>query len=110
MMMTSQQVLSVYEEMVVLTEQMVGAASASDWERLAVLEQRCAAHVKTLKENEPAAVLKGPSRLKKIEFLKKLLADDRKIRDLTMPWMAHLSALINSSGVERRLATAYGAV
>ena len=36
-------------------------------------------------------------------------ADDRKIRDLTMPWMAQLSAMMSNAGTERRLANAYGA-
>jgi flagellar protein FliT len=39
-----------------------------------------------------------------------MLDDDRRIRDLTMPWMARLSALIKNSGNERRLAHAYGGV
>lgn len=107
-MMTSQEVLAVYEAMVELTEQMVAAAASADWDRLVLLEQRCAAHVQQLRESEPALAMQGPSRQKKVEIIKKLLADDRKIRDLTMPWMAHLSALINSTGAERRLASAYG--
>lgn len=39
-----------------------------------------------------------------------MLSADRKIRDLTMPWMTQLSALINNTGTERRLANAYGSV
>lgn len=108
MIMNSQEVLSVYEAMVDLTEQMVAAASSNDWDRLVALENRCSAHVQTLKDNEAVVALNGPSRLKKVEIIKKMLADDRKIRDLTMPWMAQLSALINSTGTQRRLASAYG--
>jgi flagellar protein FliT len=37
-----------------------------------------------------------------------MLADDRKIRDLTTPWMGRLSAMINNTATERRLARAYG--
>lgn len=107
-MMNSQEVLSIYEAMGELTAQMVQAAGAGDWEELVLLEQRCAAHVRALKENEPALPMQGQSRLKKVQMIKKLLDDDRKIRDLTMPWMAQLSAMINSSGTERRLASAYG--
>lgn len=43
-----------------------------------------------------------------VALIKQILEDDRKIRDLTMPWMAQLSKLINSTGTERRLANAYG--
>ena len=107
-MMTSQEVLSVYEAMVELTGQMLQAAGGNDWGRLIELEKRCAAHVQTLQDNGPALAMQGPGRDKKIEILKQLLSDDRRIRDLTMPWMAQLSALISSSGTERRLASAYG--
>lgn len=106
-MMTSQEILGVYEALVALTEQMVAAAGAGDWERLALLETRCAAHVACLKEADTAP-LQGPSRQKKAAIIKQLLADDRKIRDLTTPWMAQLSAMISSAGAERRLAGAYG--
>lgn len=109
-MMTSQEVLSLYESMVGLTEQMVAAASDSDWDRLVELETRCARCVETLRENEAATALPPDSRLRKVEYIKRLLADDRKIRDLTMPWMAQLSNMINSTGAQRRLSSAYGAV
>ena len=109
-MMTSQEVLSTYEAMVGLTEQMVDAASDGDWDRLVELEARCTACVDTLRQNEAAIALNPDSRQRKVEYIKRLLADDRKIRDLTMPWMAHLSALINNTGTQRRLSSTYGAV
>ena len=108
MQMTSQQVVSTYETMVLLTEQMVDAASASDWDRLVLLEQQCAAHVRTLRDNEAPVALVGASRARKVDAIRKMLADDRKIRDITMPWMAKLTAMINNTGAERRLARAYG--
>ena len=108
MMMTSQQVLAAYEAMADITEQMVHAASASDWDRLVLLEQQCAAHVRQLKDSEAPLALTGANREKKVDAIRKMLDDDRKIRDLTVPWMARLSALISSNGAERRLAGAYG--
>ena len=108
-MMTNQQVVSTYEAMVTITGQMLDAATASDWERLAELEKQCAAHVRVLKASEPAQPLVGEPRTRKIEAIRKMLADDRKIRDLTMPWMAQLSAMLGNAGAERRLARAYGA-
>ena len=106
-MMTNQEVVSVYETMVGITEQMVQAASEGDWDRLTALEAECAAHVRALKAGEQGQ-LAGANRDRKVEAIRKMLDDDRKIRDLTMPWMAQLSALISSSGTERRLARAYG--
>ncbi len=108
MMMTSQEVLSVYEAMELLTDEMVQAAGAADWDRLVLLEQRCAAHVQQLSSSEPPQAMQGASRAKKVDLIRKMLDDDRKIRDLTLPWMTRLSALINNTGTERRLASAYG--
>jgi flagellar protein FliT len=109
-MMTSEEVLSSYEAMAALTAQMLVAANNGEWERFMQLEQRCAMHVARLKQNDQAPALPAPARQKKVELIRKLLADDRKIRDLTTPWMAQLAALINSTHTERRLASAYGRV
>lgn len=106
--MTSQEIMNVYEAMVALTDKMVQAATASDWDELVLLEQQCSAYVRQLKEAVPAVELDVANRERKVEAIRKMLDDDRKIRDLTMPWMARLSALINSTGTERRLASAYG--
>lgn len=107
-MLNSDEVLTVYEAMVELSTQMVDAAATADWERLIALEQRCAAHVQALRET-PVPALEGGKRQKKAALIRQMLDDDRQIRDLTMPWMNQLSALISSAGTERRLAGAYGA-
>lgn len=108
-MMTSQELLSTYEAMEQLTDAMVQAASSGQWERLVELEQSCSAHVRLLQERGGDVPLGAEERERKIALIKKMLDDDRRIRDLTMPWMTHLSALINSTATERRLANAYGA-
>ncbi|APA67259.1 flagellar protein FliT [Janthinobacterium sp. 1_2014MBL_MicDiv] len=107
-MMTNQEVLTTYEAMQTLTGQMVTAATNADWDGLEVLEQRIGAHVAALKANEEKVVLESAGRLRKVAMIKQILEDDRKVRDLTMPWMAQLSKLINNTGTERRLANAYG--
>jgi flagellar protein FliT len=109
-MMTNHDVLTVYAEMADLTEQMLDAATRSEWDQLVALEQRCAAHVRTLQAEEGRQPMVGEQRERKVELIRKMLNADRKIRDITMPWMAQLSALINSTGTERRLANAYGSV
>jgi flagellar protein FliT len=109
-MMTSQEVLSVYAAMADLTEQMVRAATLSDWDRLVALEKRVAGHVQVLRERESPEPMQGAEREQKIELIRQMLTADRKIRDLTMPWMAQLSKLINVTGTERRVLNAYGSV
>jgi len=109
-MMTIQEVLSEYAAMADLTEQMVQAASRSDWDALVLLEQRCAAHVQALREQPAQVAMSGAERERKIELIRQMLNADRQIRDLTMPWMAQLSKLINATGTERRIVNAYGSV
>lgn len=108
-MMNSEQVISLYQAMTDLTGQMLAAARVRDWEYLAELESHCASHVAQLKHGEPVAPLPAPLRARKVKMLHQILEHDRAIRDLTTPWMAELSNLINSTGAERRLAHAYGA-
>jgi flagellar protein FliT len=54
--------------------------------------------------------LNPAGRQRKVDLLRKILDDDRRIRDLTSPWMAHLSAMIGNTTTQRRLANAYGGV
>lgn len=107
-MMTSHEVLAVYETMVHLSEQMLDAATSSDWDRLVQLENRCAGHVERLRMSEAGVPFHGEQRTKKIAIIKKLLDDDRRIRDLAMPKLAELSALLNNTSTQRRLVRAYG--
>jgi flagellar protein FliT len=107
-MMTNQEVLAAYATMASLTEQMVQAAKASDWDTLVDLEQRVAVHVQALRA--PQQPMQGADRERKIELIRQMLNADRQIRDLTMPWMAQLSKLISSTGTERRVVNAYGNV
>lgn len=108
-MLSSQEVINLYETVAVITDQMLTAARNGDWDQLVELESRCASHVATLQSSEPPMPLQGENRERKVKIIRKILADDREIRNLTEPWMAHLSKLINSAGTERKLSQAYGA-
>ncbi len=107
-MMTGQEVVSVYEAMVGITDQMLAAATASDWDRLVQLEHQCAACVRQLKADGDGQPLAGQERVRKVDAIRRMMASDRKIRDLTQPWMAKLTAMMSNNQTERRLARAYG--
>lgn len=107
--MNSHDILSIYQNVAVITDQMLAAARNSDWDHLVELETRCASHIAELGNVESGAALPFEMRAHKVQIIKQILADDRQIRDLTMPWMAQLSALIGSNSNERKLAHAYGA-
>ncbi len=107
--MNSQAVISLYATVAAITDQMLAAARNGDWEQFVALESRCASHVETLKAGEPSIPLTGAARESKRKLIRKILAEDRKIRAITEPWMANLSRLINAAGTERKLTQAYAA-
>lgn len=106
--MNSEEVISLYEKVAVITNQMVTAAREYNWDQLAELESQCASHVATLKQDEHVVPLSGVVLEKKVKIIKKILADDREIRNITQPWMEQLSVLMKSAGTERKLSQAYG--
>jgi flagellar protein FliT len=83
--MTSSEVLSMYENIAGLTNQMAAAARMGDLDRLDQLEGQCATEARAVSNGVPA--LSGGQRLRKIDLLKQILANDREIRDVTDPWM-----------------------
>ena len=109
-MMTGEEILSEYAAVADLSGQMLAAAEAGDWDTLVVLEQNCTLRVDVLKRAGPPAGLSPSGRQARIDCIRRILVADRKIRELTMPWMTQLSALINNTGTQRRLANAYGSV
>lgn len=108
--MDNQDILDLYETVASITDQMLAAARTGDWEKLAALETRCSSQVEIIKQNDTARQPLTPlARERKTRIIKKILEDDRQIRDITEPWMAQLSVLMKSTGTERKLAQAYGA-
>jgi flagellar protein FliT len=101
-------ILEVYESVADTTRQMVDAARTGDWDRLAALESHCSMQVATLKKHDASITLTGANRDKKVEIIRKILADDKEIRTITEPWMKQLTALMQSTGTERKLSQAYG--
>ncbi|MBV7536103.1 flagellar protein FliT [Duganella sp. sic0402] len=89
--MTSSEVLSMYENIAGLTNQMAAAARMGDLNRLDQLEGQCATEARAVNTGVPA--LNGGQRLRKIDLLKQILANDREIRDLTDPWMKQIPGM-----------------
>ncbi len=91
-MMTSNEVLSMYENLAGLTAKMSLAAQAGDWHTLSSLERQCASHALAVETGVPA--LSGAPRMRKIDLLKQIMANDRAIRDVTEPWMGKLDHMM----------------
>jgi flagellar protein FliT len=90
--MTSNEVLSMYENIAGLTSQMAVAAKAGDWTSLSRLEGECAAQARATETGVPK--LEGSLRMRKIDLLKQIMANDRAVREVTEPWQAQLSTMM----------------
>jgi flagellar protein FliT len=103
MPISSEEVISVYENVSQLTRQMLAAARSRDWDTLHRLERDCASQVNMLRDGQPPS-LSGELRAQKVRLLQSILADDREIRTITEPWMDQLSRLMQGprSGAQRR--------
>lgn len=106
-MINSEQNLELYEAVGQMTDRMLAAARAGEWDQLTDLESECSALVARLAAVNDAAPLPVDSRARKVKIIQKILADDRAIRDLVSPWMAELAARMNSSSTSRKLTTTY---
>jgi flagellar protein FliT len=82
--MTSNDVLAMYENIAVLTGKMANAAQAGDFQSLAKMEAQCALQAAPAATGVPA--LEAAPRMRKIELLKQIMANDRAIRAVTEPW------------------------
>ncbi|NHZ41162.1 MULTISPECIES: flagellar protein FliT [Massilia] len=82
--MTSNEVLSMYENIAGLTGKMAVAAKAGDWNGLTKLEMQCKQQAAAVKTGVPA--LDGAPRMRKIDLLKQIMANDRAVREITEPW------------------------
>jgi len=95
--------LAIYESVALLTTEMVVAARKQDWERLAELEANCADYVEKLKDHDQAEPLTGKALARKLASIKKILADDREIRDLVDPWMVKFSNMMTINAAHGQL-------
>lgn len=86
--MNQNEVLAMYEQIAGLTGQMASAAQSGDWNGFDKLQDACATQAGAAAGGVPA--LEGARRLRKIDLLKQIMANDRAIRDVTEPWMGQL--------------------
>lgn len=103
---TAQALLDEYAQLAQLTAQMRQAAEAGEWAQLSVIEQRCGVHIAALQSLEGAVELSPCVRKAKFDHLRRIFADDRKIRDLSAPWMRRLAQLLQPAGKQRQHADA----
>jgi flagellar protein FliT len=92
--MTSNEVLAMYENIAAISGRMAVAARDGDFDGLARLETQCALHASATKSGVPA--LEGAQRLRKIDLLKQIMANDRAVRDVTEPWHGQIERAMSA--------------
>jgi len=107
--MNADQVISNYQSLSALTEQMRTAAVNGDWDKLILLEKQCTKHVETMKPVDREVALDEAARQVKVRLIKKILKDDAEIRSRTEGWMVQLQRIMGSNRQEQRLHQAYSA-
>lgn len=106
--MDYQGMIAIYENVAGISSQMLAAARDSDWDKLALLELACSEQITILKRESQQMPLTAEQRGQKVRVIQAILENDRRIRDLTDPWMSQLSTLMQSTSIERKLNRAYG--
>ncbi len=101
--------LALYESMSTLSAQMVEAAAACDWDRLTALEMDCAGLARQLEANEEPARLSEAERARKMDLIRRILADDAEVRRHAEPWMEQVRQFLGGGARERTVRRAYGA-
>ena len=100
--------LNTYDRLSRTTGCMLNAAQRGDWERLVDLEKNCATLVAELSVLESEDAMPHALRARKQAMIRKVLADDAAIRNITEPWMQQLESMLNTNRREQQLLRTYG--
>jgi flagellar protein FliT len=99
-------VIEDYQRLSDITGQMRDAAIAGEWDSLITLEKNCAQKVAEIKPRDGVPADEA-TRVQKIALIKKILADDKAIRERTEPWMRQLQQIMQSARTEDKLQQTY---
>lgn len=104
----TERLLDTYDRLSQTTGYMLRAAQTGDWERLVDLEKDCSGLIARLTALESEDPLPDALRIRKASLIRKVLADDAAIRDITEPWVKRLEATLGSNRHEQKLLNVYG--
>jgi len=102
-------VMKYYVAIAEQSEEMLRAAQNGDWELLCAAEEKCSKLIRELQ-----GIKKGPVQLNEDErqehigYLKKILADDAAIRNITEPRLRQLEEFLRAASNSQRLNNTYG--
>jgi hypothetical protein len=107
--MVQDRLLLHYQHLADISDAMLAAARAREWDQLLVLEQQVA--YERVAGSPPCEAASAPPEQQRMQYqvaLTRCIGNHQLIRALTLTWMTQLSGALNSNGIEQRLAAAYG--
>ncbi|HEY1058342.1 MAG TPA: flagellar protein FliT [Limnobacter sp.] len=103
-------VMRLYAAIANQSQAMLNAAKEGDWDGLCAAEEHCSRlihELQTIKEIK-AVELDDRERTEHIGYLKKILADDAAIRNITEPRLRQLEEFLRAASNSQRLSNSYG--
>lgn len=98
-----------YEAIADVSDQMLRAARGADWSALSALQEVYLQLVDGLKDAGVGVALDEAELGRKLDLIRRILADDAAIRDLASPEIARLSALFETRRSTKVLTDLYRA-
>lgn len=105
--MQGDDIIENYEALSRITGNMLLAAENGDWDSLVKLEQNCRAMVGHLVTQAEHRRLSPSEQQRRVDVIRKILADDARIRELTAPRLSSLLDLLHGTGKAKNLARTY---
>ena len=105
--MNEETVIHLYENVQMITHEMLLAAQMKNWEEFYHLGKQCDQEVNTLKSYDTVAKLSGQLLDRKFELIQNILGTDRAIRKITEPWMQQIEMLLKNNSSSLKLDVAY---
>jgi flagellar protein FliT len=93
------QLLDHYEAIARASQRMLDAARRSDWDEVERQEDRCRTLIAALKAASLESPLRPADNRRRMDLLRRILADDAEIRDRSDSWLKQLERLISSPRV-----------
>jgi len=89
--------LGCYEKIGEMSALMVEAARREDWDALDEAEQACQLLIERLRAvgADPAITLDAEGRRQRLEIMRRILANDARIREIREPWLADLDSVLS---------------
>jgi len=107
-MHTKSPILRCYEELELLTEQMLEIVQAGNWDAMEELQEVYAAQVDCLRRMDHSAPISESELTCRYQRLERILASDAAIRNLLTPEWTRLGMLLGNARRQQELGHIYG--